>query len=162
MAHSTQIAGMHPAAAGDSGDHRFYNNLFVAPCNLHALDNSALPCFAAGNVFTKGSQPSNFDTDALHQPEFDAGEKLIERPDGWYLALTEDKAWRDEAKRKLVTTELLGEARIPKVPFENTDGSPFRLNTDYFGTERDEQNPFPGPFEKVADGQQPVKIWPRR
>ncbi|MCX6930685.1 MAG: carbohydrate-binding protein, partial [Verrucomicrobia bacterium] len=50
-AHSTQLAGLYNARKGDSGDHRFYNNLFVAPCKLKALDNSVLPCFAAGNVF---------------------------------------------------------------------------------------------------------------
>ncbi len=116
-AHSTELAGMYAAAKGDSGDHRFYNNLFVAPCDLHALDNSALPCFAAGNVFTQGSQASKFDADALLKPEFDAGVKLTKRPDGWYLTIAEDKTWRDELKRKLVTTELLGKASIPNLPY---------------------------------------------
>ncbi len=70
-AHSTQLAGLYNARKGDSGDHRFFNNLFVTPCKLQALDNSVLPCFAAGNVFTKGTQPSKFDTDALLKPDFD-------------------------------------------------------------------------------------------
>jgi alpha-N-arabinofuranosidase len=85
--------------------------------------------------------------------------KLEQKADGWYLKLTEDKAWRDEAKRKLVTTESLGKASIPDLPFENADGSPLRFHTDYFGKKRAAANPFPGPFEKITDGQQRIKVW---
>jgi alpha-N-arabinofuranosidase len=160
-AHSTELAGMHQdAAANDSGDHRLYNNLFVAPCNLHALDNSSLPCFAAGNVFTKGTQPSKFEADALLKPDFDPGVKLWQRADGWYLDLTLDPSWNAEQVRKLVTTELLGKAKVPGCAFENADGSPLRIDTDYFGRKRNEQNPFPGPFELVRGGHQILKVWP--
>ena len=47
-----------------------------------------------------------------------------------------------------MTTELLGKASIPDLPFENADGSPLRLDTDYFGKQRNADNPFPGPFER--------------
>jgi hypothetical protein len=80
-AHSTQLAGLCDARKGDSGDHRFYNNLFVSSGKLRALDNSALPCFAAGNVFTKGTQPSKLDTAALLKPEFAADVTLTEKPE---------------------------------------------------------------------------------
>jgi len=161
QAHSTALAGLHvDAAQNDSGDHRFYNNLFVPPCDLHALDDSALPCFAAGNVFTKGSQASKFDADALLLPDFDPGVTLTEKPDGWYLTLKEDQVWRTKRNRKLVTTDLLGKAFVPGCAFENHDGSPLRINTDYFGNERSVRNPFPGPFEKATDGQRPIKVWP--
>ena len=124
------------------------------------MDKSVLPCLAAGNVFTKGTQASNFDTDALFKPDYDVGVKLDQKADGWYLELSEDKAWRDEVKRKLVTTELLGKASVPDLSFENADGSPLRVNTDYFGNKRTDANPFPGPFEKIADGKQQIKVWP--
>ena len=74
QAHATELAGLHAdSSQTDSGDHRFYNNLFVAPCSLQVMDNSALPCFGAGNVFTKGSQSSKFDVDALRKPDFNPG-----------------------------------------------------------------------------------------
>ncbi len=155
--HSTEIAGLHNAP---SGDHRFYNNLFVAPCNLHSIDNSILPCFAAGNVFTKGSRPSKFDTDALARPDFDAGVKLTRKADGWYLAIAEDDAWRGAVKRKIVTTELLGKAKIPNLPYENADGSLVRIGTDYFDVKRDEAMPFPGPFERPENGKREIRVWP--
>jgi alpha-N-arabinofuranosidase len=160
-AHSTEIAGMHAdSAPNDSGDHRFYNNIFVAPGDLRALDNAALLCFAAGNVFTKGSQPSKFDADALLKPDFDPGLRLTEKPDGLYLELSEEPSWRRARSCKLVTTELLGKAAVSGASFENTDGTPLREAVDYFGNKRSKNNPFPGPFEKTADGRKQIKVWP--
>ena len=161
LAHSTALGGIHQdSAQNDSGDHRFYNNLFVAPCNLHALDNSVLPCFAAGNVFARGTQPSKFDANALLKPAFDPGLKLTEEPDGWYLELALDRAWATEQTRQSVTTGLLGKAKIPNLPFDNPDGSPIRIDTDYFGAKRNRANPFPGPVERPATGKQTFKVWP--
>jgi hypothetical protein len=156
--HSTEIAGLYNAPGGD---HRFHNNLFVAPCQLNAIDNSKLPCFAAGNVFTKGTQPSIFDVDALLKTDFDPGVRLEQRADGWYLTLAGDPAWKGQAKRQRVTTQLLGKARIPNLPYENRDGSPIRLNTDFLGKKRDAGNPFPGPIEISRVGPQTVKVWPK-
>lgn len=156
-AHSTEFAGLHNAP---SGDHRFYNNVFASPCNLHALDNSTLPCAAAGNVFTKGSQPSKFDAGSLVKPDFDGGVNLTHKPDGWYLSIIEDSAWREAAKCQAVTTDLLGRAKIPNLPYENADGSPLRVATDYLGKKRNEANPFPGPFELPESGKHVLKVWP--
>jgi alpha-N-arabinofuranosidase len=158
-AHSTEFAGIYSAADGDSGDHRLYNNLLVAPCKLDVLDRDALPCTAAGNVFTKGSRPSRFDQDALVKTNFDTSVKLSRKADGWYLTLVEDKTWRDEVKRQSVTTALLGKAKVSNCSYENADGSPLRVTTDYLGRKRDNKNPFPGPFEKPANGSE-IKVWP--
>jgi alpha-N-arabinofuranosidase len=159
-AHSTEPGGMHPASKGDSGDYRFYNNLLISPCDLQVMDKTTLPCFAAGNVFTKGTQPSKFDAEPLLRPDFDPAVKLEQKADGWYLTLTEDKTWRDEARCNPVTTELLGKAKVSICAYENADGSPLAITTDYFGTKRDGKNPFPGPFEKPGDGKWELKVWP--
>ena len=61
----------------------------------------------------------------------------------------------------MVTTELLGKARIPNLPYEQPDGSPYSIDTDYFGKRRDKENPFPGPFAKPEEsGKQIWKVWP--
>ena len=159
-AHDTPIAGMYPAGNGDSGDHRFYNNLLMGSCSLSALDHSMLACFYAGNVFTKGTQPAKSDDGALLQTNFDAGVKLTQKADGWYLMLAEDDDWRAAAKCKLVTTDGLGLAKVSGCAFENADGSPVKIDTDYFGRARDGKNPFPGPFEKPADARREIKVWP--
>ena len=159
-AHSTKIAGMYPDANGDSGDHRFYNNLFAGSCNQHTMDTSTLRCFATGNVFTEGARPSKFDTDPMLATNTDAGLALTRKADGWYLTLAEDNAWRNEAKSRLVTTRLLGKARVSRCAYENADGSPVRIDSDYFGNKRNKRDPFPGPFEIPAGGTQTFKVWP--
>ena len=55
---------------------------------------------------------------------------------------------------------MLGKAVIPDLPFENADGSPLKIDTDYFGKKRDTTNPFPGPFEVKESGKQKIKVWP--
>jgi len=155
-AHSTHIAGLYNAPGGD---HRFYNNLFVSACNASVLDNSMLQVWASGNVFTMGTQPSKFDSDVLVKPDFDAGVKLTETTDGWYLELAVEPNWKKEQKRLLITTELLGKAKVPNLSYENGDGTPLKINTDYFGKKRNVANPFPGPFENAGNETIKLKVW---
>ena len=155
-AHSMELAGRRDCPVGDV---RWYNNLLAGTCNLNAYDSAVLPVTAEGNVFTQGGKPSKFDKEALVKADFDPGITLTQKADGWYLTLTCDPAWATEQPRKLVTSELLGKAVIPDLPFENPDGSPFKIDTDFFGKKRDATNPFPGPFEITADGVQTIKVW---
>jgi alpha-N-arabinofuranosidase len=155
--HSADMVGMHDCPVGDV---RLYNNLLANHANFNAFDGATWPVAAAGNVFTKGTSASKFDTDGLLKPDFDPGVKLIQKADGWYLEINVDNKWA-EHQRKLVTTGLLGKAKIPDAPFENPDGSPLKLDTDYLGIKRNADNPFPGPFEKLKDGKQEIKVWPK-
>jgi alpha-N-arabinofuranosidase len=139
--HSTEIAGIQE---GNGGDHRFYNNIFEDPAGLQVIDNAVLPCSAAGNVFLKGAKASRFDVEKILKPDFDCGWKLMEKPDGWYLTITLDPKWRDE---------------IPKMAFEEPDGSDIMIDTDYQGRQRNTENPFPGPFENVGVGPVTYKVW---
>ena len=155
-AHSTQVAGLRNIPGGDS---RFYNNLFVNQ-GLATYDKAAQPMYMAGNVFVKGAAPSKHEKEPLVQQEFDPAIKLIDKEDGVYLQITLDRKWGEKPARQLVTTELLGKAKTAGLPFEHPDGSPYRLGADYFGKERNTANPYPGPFELVAGGQQLLKVWP--
>jgi len=178
-AHSTEVVGLHDNPLGDD---RFYNNFFVlgnltaynmkklpeagplGPTgweggNLTAYDKAELPLWTNGNVFLKGAKPSKHEAGPLFRPDFDPALKLVEKPDGFYLEISADKAWATERTRKLVTTQLLGKAVIPDQAFENPDGTPLRIDTDYFGKKRNEKNPFPGPFEISEGGKQMVKVW---
>jgi alpha-N-arabinofuranosidase len=158
VAHSTELAGLHNNPCGDV---RYYNNLFVLRGDLSPYDSAQLPVSMAGNVFLKGAKPSKHETAPLVKPEFDPRIKLLEKPDGFYLELALDNAWAAQATRKLVTTAILGAASIPNLPFDNADGTPLRIDTDYFGKNRNADNPFPGPFELPAGGNQSLRVWPR-
>jgi len=86
--------------------------------------------------------------------------KLKQQSDGWHIEIPLDRSWAEKQQRQVVTTDLLGKAAIPDLPYENPDGSMLRLNTDYFGKQRSRSNPFPGPFEASQTGNLQAKVWP--
>jgi len=154
--HSTEVAGLRNIVGGDD---RYYNNVFVERADLSQYDAAKMPMWMDGNVFLKGAKPSKHEKDPLVKPEFDPAPKLVEKFDGVCMTVTFDKAWAAERTRKLVTTELLGKATIPNLPYEQPAGTPIRVNTDYFGKSRSETNPTPGPFENAATGPLVLKVW---
>jgi hypothetical protein len=154
-AHSTELAGLHD---NPSGDVRFYNNLFVNGGNLSAYDAPRLPVWMDGNVFLAGTTPSKLEATPLLKPDFDPAAKLVEKNGGFYLVMKSDKSWSSERTRKLVTTDLLGKAAIPGLPFEAPDGSPYRIDRDYFGKPRNTANPVPGPFENPGTGINELRV----
>jgi len=154
--HGTGVAGLHKTPGGDS---RYYNNILIGSSGLATYDGAAQPVFMAGNVYLGGAKPSRHEPGALVQADVDPAPELIQKPDGVYLRITLDGAWAEQ-RRKLVTTELLGKAKIPDLPYEQPDGSPYRIDTDYPGRKRSDANPFPGPFEAVRGNRQELKVWP--
>jgi len=86
---------------------------------------------------------------------------LEEKSDGWWLEMKVDPAWITKQKRTVVTTELLGKAKIPGSLFEHRDGKPYKLDTDYFGKKRNAGNPAPGPFELTRNKTIRIKVWPK-
>ena len=154
-AHSTEVVALHP---NPSGDDRYYNNIFVNAA-LNTYDKAKLPVFMAGNVFLHQAAPSKHEADPVVQPEVDPDVKLVEKSDGLYLRVPFDKNWA-QRQRRIVTTDLLGKTDAAGLPYEHADGSPYRIDTDYFGRARNLANPFPGPVEPVNGDKQAMKIWP--
>ncbi len=153
-AHEAEVAGLHGNA---SGDERYYNNIFVndGPAEY---DKTILPVFMGHNVFLKGAKPSKHEANPLVLTNANPGLKLVEKADGFYLEMSLDKACAEQ-QCPLVTTELLGKAKIPALAYEQPDGSPYRIDTDYFGKKRNETNPSAGPFENPGEGKLSLKVW---
>lgn len=154
--HSTQVAGFHD---NPHGDDRFYNNVFVQRADLSVYDTQKMPMDMDGNVFLDGARPSKFDRHAVVEPDFDPGLHLLPEPGGLFLKMRFDKSWIRQEPRQLVTTALLGKAVIPNLPFEQPDGKPIRIDTDYLGKKRNPSNPTPGPFEHSGTGDLNIKVW---
>jgi alpha-L-arabinofuranosidase len=174
-AHSTALAGLVDVKGGDD---RFYNNIFignatVAPrpnrpaaraaewvsgYGLTAYDQWEFPLQTAGNVFYRGAQPYLRETNAVVQPEFDPQVKLVEDNGQFILQLSLGPALK-QANTVLVTTALLGKARVPGLLYENADGSALKLNTDYFGKKRGKAPPSPGPFENPDAASRSLRVW---
>jgi alpha-N-arabinofuranosidase len=155
--HGTAIGGL---ADNLGGDERYFNNLVVNE-GLAGYDPVTLPMFMDGNVYLNGATPSKHESALLVQPDVDPGAQLIEKEDGLYLQIGYDEAWAQE-NRNLVTTELLGKARTPDLSYLNYDGAALAIDIDYFGDTRNAGNLLPGPFSEQAEGQQMIKVWPKR
>ncbi len=157
-AHSTELAGLTNIRGGDD---RFHNNIFAGGSGLAVYDKAALPVQMSGNVFLQGAKPSKHEQDPIMRPDFDPGIKLAKHRDTVSLHITLDEAWAADKGRRLVTTELLGRAKIPKLPYVNPDGTPVCIDTDYRGKKRHKANPFPGPFALPKGGKHALKVWPK-
>lgn len=171
QAHATALAGLKNIHGGDN---RFYNNIFVgagAGIALEQSDNATVtsgyglwgynraeqPVWADGNVYLNGAIPHKQETDGVVQGDFDPKLKIEDKEDGAWLTLTLEPAVQ-AVQRSLVTTALLGNAVVPNLPYENPDGTPLKIDTDYFGKPRNETNPFAGPFENAGTGQFTLKV----
>lgn len=152
-AHATDVAGLAP---NPSGDERHVNNIYLKH-GLAEYDRAVLPVLMKGNVFLHGARPSKHETGAVVMTDVDPGIALIEREDGLYLHLVIDGSWTD-GERPLVTTQLLGKAHTPQLPYEMPDGSPYVLDRDFLGEERSAVSPRPGPFEFGREKNQAFKI----
>ena len=155
-AHSAEVAGLLNIKGGDD---RFYNNLFIGPSGLAAYDKAARPVYTGGNVYLNNAAPCANETNYVNQAKSNPDIQITEKGKSVYLSITLN---RPAAARNatLVTTKRLGLAAVPKVAYENADGTPLTVDTDYFGKKRNTTAPSPGPFEPPRSGRQVLKIWP--
>ena len=156
--HSTTLGGLSKRSGGDN---RFYNNIFIGGPGLRVYDKAKLPLQAEGNVYLDGAAPHKAESDSLHLPQFEGNLTLIDKKGIVHLHLNLPRAMSNQRQR-LVTTELLGKARISGARYENADGTPLQIERDYFGVKRNRENPSPGPFENPGTGDLRLKIWPKK
>jgi alpha-N-arabinofuranosidase len=116
------------------------------------------PLHAGGNVYYNGARPYGKETNPVEQVGFDPTVRVVEQGDRVFLHLTLGQAL-ENAATKLVTTELLGKARISGLAYENADGSPVVIDQDYFGKSRDRTKPSAGPFESPGAGKLVLEVW---
>jgi hypothetical protein len=174
QAHSTALGGLSNTKGGDG---RFYNNIFVggsetpagaqtpnanpqraAGYGLWVYDAREFPLQTGGNVYYRQARPYAREANPLILPGTDPKLRIVEEGDSVYLYLTLGQEARNAATTR-VTTSLLGKARIPGLAYENADGSPVIIDSDYFGNKRKASGPSPGPFEDPGPGDLKLKIW---
>lgn len=135
--HSTEIVKLHNIS---SGDNRFYHNIFVSGSDLRHYNKYSESTPMRGNVFSPATA------------------RLVEKADGTYLDVELGELPAEGSP--LVTTDLLGRAKVPDQAFEQRDGTPYRLDTDYFGNPRNPGLPGVGPFAAQQTRGVPIKVWP--
>lgn len=160
-AHTTALAGLVNTKGGDN---RFFNNLLLgkgessAGFGLSVYDSRELPLQTGGNVYYNGARPYAKETNSVGQPGVDPQVKVSMEGDRVTLSLNLASELKPAATT-LVTTARLGKAKIPGLPYENADGSPVKIDTDYFGKKRNEARPTPGPFEALGAGPITLQVW---
>ena len=171
--HSTDLVDIKLIAHGD--DH-YYNNIFMSYNDnpswpermgqkkegnffgLEAYNHDKFPIYAEGNVYVDKAKAFEAEVNALENPNFETLFKILKKPEGVYLKIKMDKNWLTK-KRRLVTSNMLGKAKIPDLPFVQADGSPYYLDEDYFGKKRNIDNPAPGPFSEIKEDILIIKVW---
>jgi alpha-N-arabinofuranosidase len=172
-AHSTALAGLSTIKGGDD---RFYNNILVAPSaeavsakaapnarastgyGLGVYDAREYPLQTGGNVYYNDARPYAKEASPLTPSGLDPKPRIVEEGDRVVLHVTVGPELK-QAATTLVTTQLLGKAMVPKLAFENADGSPLTIDTDYFGVKRNAAGPSAGPFENPGQGDLQLKVW---
>ena len=158
--HSTLLAGLLNIKKGDD---RLFNNLMGEISGLSSYDDAGDPVFIENNIYLAGAKPCCHEHNSLEQPDYDGASIRVEdQGNEVILHMAFDPAWATQRRRKLVTTECLGCTKTAELPYEDTNGTVLRIDTDYFGKARNHNNPFPGPFE--IEGEVPIdlKVWPPR
>jgi hypothetical protein len=154
-AHSTALAGLNSTLGGDD---RFYNNIFAGDAGLWGYNHREYPLQTGGNVYLKGARAYFKEDDALKLPGADPGAGIVEEGARVYLRLNLGAEVRKAATTP-VTTELLGKAKISGLAYENADGSPLVIDSDYLGKKRNAVTPSAGPFENPGQGDLKLKVW---
>ena len=173
-AHSTAVAGLCNIQGGDD---RFYNNILVgsgsaaadkpsakdpkqaaAGFGLWVYDARPFPLQTGGNVYLNYARPYRGEAKPTVDDAADPEVKIVEEGPKTYLRLTLGQAVQ-RANTVPVTTALLGKAKIAGLAYENADGSPLKVDTDYFGKKRNAANPTAGPFENPGSGPLNLKVW---
>ncbi len=170
FAHSTGVAGVVNIIGGDD---RFYNNIFVGVGETLKIDTEARqkigygldayntlerPMYVEGNIYLNQAKPYIRESVYIEKPETDPKVKLMRDGTNISLQITLDPSFK-KFKNQIVTTDWLGTTLITELPFENRDGSPIKIDYDYFGEKRNAENPMTGPFESPGKGELVLKVW---
>ena len=173
LPHSTEVAGLATVLAGDD---RYYNNIFIGGGKLVKSEDTAkyglsvfdiglqlpamesrkptvaekLPVWINNNVYCNGALPYNRETDFLKNTNFNPEVKIIEEKNNVYLQFSVNDSLFNY-KTRLVTSELLGKTKMSKEGYENPDGSPLQIDTDFFDNKRATAKPSAGPFENLGN-----------
>ena len=110
-----------------------------------------LPVWSEGNVYLNGAKPWNKEVNGLvsGQNGNEIKVELVEK-DGEYYLDTNIYDYIKDFSVRMINTEILGKTFEPEQYFENTDGTPIRFDSDFFGNHRG-IHIIPGPFAEPSD-----------
>jgi hypothetical protein len=170
--HGTQVWGH---AITQNGDNRYFGNVFFAvPENVTdtmmnpwwkkrgtyglELYQAFFPMYVSGNMYFGGALPFPDEKGHVYDPDQIPGLKIIEIDDQVWIEFDASKDWKN-SNSPIISSEDLGRAKVPDMPFETPDGSQWIFDQDFFGTIRGEKNNTAGPFVELEKGFNRIRIW---
>ena len=118
-------------------------------------EQMALPVAIQGNLYLKDAVPGTHERNA--KVYADKGIEIeVDPASGKVQVHIVNPELLRAAAPTVVTTNLLGRSYHAEMRYEEPDGTPYRLDRDFFGKQRPDSNVTPGPFELTDDS--PVKI----
>jgi hypothetical protein len=182
--HSTDAAGY--AMVYGAGD-RFYGNLFVGGktqdtvgtviykgcttsldeyiktvdamgmgLDLEVFEKVEQPAYIADNAYFNGAEAFDRETTNINKPDFDANFNIEQVGDKVYLEIALPNEFVSNCA--VHDTCSLGRVRIVDADFENPDGSPITLDTDYADQPVGNKTTA-GPIAGLKPGGNRVKVW---
>jgi hypothetical protein len=153
QAHTTALAGLFSTTGGDN---RFVNNIFVGDgFGLWVYNHREFPLVTSGNVYVNGAR-AYFKEECGPSLSTRIRPEIAERGDEAWLSL-ELGAEIEKMETRPVDSAALGKARISGLGYENGDGTPLVIDTDYFGQKHNSSHPLPGPFAIPVRGE--LRLW---
>ena len=120
------------------------------------FDTVKQPVYINQNGYLNGAkafcrEDINFMSDA------DPEAKIVKEGDETYLEINVEKGLL-EIPTRILDARMLDMVRIVEAPYEDPDGNPIVLDSDYLGCKRDSA-PAAGPIQGLKEGYNKIKIW---
>ena len=123
------------------------------------FDVSQRPVYAENNLFLNGSLPMTNKTQDWVEKTVNPKLKVEETPEGEVYLVSDIKLQElSSFKGKSIDADRLGITQLTGLPFENPDGTPFKLEKDFLGNGRS-VTPVVGAIEKLSSSMR-IKVWP--
>lgn len=127
---------------------------------LHTVDEFAtmrIPMHCGSNLYFGDAHPFRKETNSLTVPEYCP--QIVLKDENGEVSVTLDFcSYPSSISAIPVTTDFLGIAFEPELPYENPDGTPFCIEKDFFGHSRRPGASCIGPFACIPEGPQEIHL----
>ncbi len=127
------------------------------PSDLNIFENVEQPAYVSENVYVGDAKPFNREVDFLRYENFDPEYSIEVSEAEVYLNITLPEDYEDFSHAPH-STETLPRVRIVDAEFENPDGSPLILDSDYLDAPVAEKT-VSGPLETLKAGKNRIRVW---
>ncbi len=125
---------------------------------ISEMSKVKLPVIADNNLYLNGAVPYKNGVNEIVDRNSDLNIRIEVQADGIYLFLEVSDVFPN-MESKIINGFDLGEAMVPGVIFENSDGTSILFNKDYFNKCREDGSNSVGPFRDLSSGEQSIKVW---